>query len=125
MRPPFRLLLRVPGSQLAQNLVLVVVLDVKDICRTVKTKRYERTGKNCLFLCIDGTDLVIERVGLAERVRIELDQVYAGIKKRDAGVGRNFPPLPVRSASCITKQMRTTIRGRLDHVVGTNRKTRA
>ena len=114
-------LLLVPGSQLAQNLVPAVVFDVKGICRTVKAKRHERTGKNTLFRCVEGTDLVIERVSLAQRVRIELDQFDAGIKKRDAGVGRNFMPLPIRSASRITKQMRTAICGGLDQVVGAQR----
>jgi hypothetical protein len=38
-------------------------------------------------------------VGLAQFIRIQLDQVDAGIKKQDAGVSRNFMPLPVRSGS--------------------------
>ena len=102
-----------------------MVSDVKNICRTVKTKRHEQAGKERLSACVEGADLVIERVGLAHRIRIQLDQVDAGIKKQDAGVGRNFMPLPIRSASRITKQMRTTIRGGLDQVVGANRKARA
>ena len=106
------------------GLVPAVVFDVKGICCAVKTKRHERTGKTGLFRCVEGTDLVIECVSLTERVRIELDQFDTGIKKRDAGVVRNCMPLPIRSASRITKQMRTAICGGLDLVVGANRKAR-
>jgi hypothetical protein len=110
---------------LARNLFLAVVFDVKNICRTVKTERHGRAGEQRLSVCVEGADLVIERVGLARRISIQLDQVDAGIKKEDAGVGRNLMPLPIRSASRITKQMRTTIRGGLDEVVRANRKARA
>ena len=63
------------------SLVPAVVFDVKGICCTVKTKRYGRSGKNGFSRCVEGTDLVIERVSLAQRVRIELDQLDTRVKK--------------------------------------------
>src|SRR5271155_4001852 len=98
-------------------LFLAVVFDVKNICRAVKTERHEQAGKQRLSVCVEGADLVIERVGLAQRSLIQFDQFDSAIKKQDAGVGRNIMPLPIRSASRVTKQTRATIRGGLDQVV--------
>jgi hypothetical protein len=61
--------------------VLAVILDVKNIRRAVQTEGYEQAGKQSLSPCVEGADLVVERVGLAQRVFIQFDQVHAGIKK--------------------------------------------
>jgi hypothetical protein len=105
--------------------VLAVVFDVKNICRTVKTKRQEQAGKERISVCVERADLVIERVGLAQRIRIQLDEVNAGSKKQNASVSRNFLPRPIRSASGITQQMRTAIGGGFDQVVSANCEARA
>lgn len=40
-----------------------------------RLRRHEQAGKERLSVCVEGADLVIERMGLAQRIRIQLDQV--------------------------------------------------
>lgn len=58
--------------RLVRSLVLVVISNVKDIGGTVETKRYGHAREKRFQLCIEGADLVIKGVSLAQGIGIEL-----------------------------------------------------